>query len=204
MKRREMLKTVAVAAGALLARPSGAAAQQQTVKFGALFDITGATGDIGSHFADGFRDYIRWINERGGIRSGTKIDLLFTDYQYKPDQAVTYLKKLAEQDQVPAISGWGTGDSILMKPQIETYGVPYIPASFHEGLLEAPNDWIWLMGPSYTDRGAGVPGWRSRSTTRTTAGLRSGRRRPTAPRSAWRSWTSRRSPPIRSTRPASC
>ncbi|TMI87584.1 MAG: hypothetical protein E6H00_15275 [Bacillati bacterium ANGP1] len=151
MKRRDMLKTMAAAAGALLARPSGAAAQPQTVKLGALFDITGATGDIGSHFADGFRDYIRWINERGGIRSGTRIDLLFTDYQYKPDQAVTFLKKLAEQDQVPAISGWGTGDSILMKPQIESYGVPYIPASFHEGLLEPPNDWIWMMGPSYTD-----------------------------------------------------
>ncbi|HYM91483.1 MAG TPA: ABC transporter substrate-binding protein, partial [bacterium] len=52
---------------------------------------------------------------------------------------------------VPGISGWGTGDSILMKPQIETYGVPYIPASFHAGLLEPPNDWIWLIGPSYTD-----------------------------------------------------
>jgi len=151
MKRRDMLKTMAAAAGSLLAWPSGAAAQQQTVKLGALFDITGATGDVGSHYADGFRDYIRWINERGGIRNGTKIDLLFTDYQYKPDQAVAYLKKVAEQDQVVAISGWGTGDSILMKPQIESYGVPYIPASFHEGLLEPPNDWIWLIGPSYTD-----------------------------------------------------
>src|SRR5207302_1025150 len=80
-------------------------------------------GDIGSHFADGFRDYIRWVNEHGGIRNGAKIDLLFTDYQYKPDQAIAWLKKLAEQDQVPAISGWGTGDSILMKPQIEDYGI---------------------------------------------------------------------------------
>ena len=151
MKRREVLTAMGGAAAALLAQTSTTSAQAQTVKLGALFDLTGATGDIGSHYGDGFRDYIRWTNEHGGIRNGMKVDLLFTDYQYKPDQAIAFVKKLVEQDQVPAISGWGTGDSILMKPQIESAGVPYIPASFHAGLLDPPNDWIWLIGPSYTD-----------------------------------------------------
>lgn len=151
MKRREVLTAMGGAAAALLTRPATASAQVQSVKLGALFDLTGATGDVGSHFADGFRDYVRWVNEHGGIRSGMKVELLFTDYQYKPDQAVTYVKKLAEQDQAAAISGWGTGDSILMKSQIQSFGVPYIPASFHAGLLDPPNDWIWLIGPSYTD-----------------------------------------------------
>jgi len=153
MKRREVLRTLGGGAAlAVLGRPFAAAAQQQPpVKLGALFDLTGPTGDVGSHFADGFRDYVRWVNDHGGIKNGRKIDLLWSDYQYRPDQAVVYLKKLAEEDQVPAISGWGTGDSILMKPQIESYGIPYIPASFHAGLLEPPNDWIWLIGPSYTD-----------------------------------------------------
>jgi branched-chain amino acid transport system substrate-binding protein len=151
MKRREVLAAMGGAAVALLTRPVTASAQAPSVRLGALFDITGATGDVGSHFADGFRDYVRWVNEHGGIRNGMKVDLLFTDYQYKPDQAVTYVKKLAEQDQAVAISGWGTGDSILMKSQIQSFGVPYIPASFHAGLLDPPNDWIWLIGPSYTD-----------------------------------------------------
>ena len=151
MKRREVLTALGGAGAVLLTRSWKGSAQAQAVKLGALFDITGPTGDVGTHYADGFRDYVRWVNEHGGIRNGMKIDLLFTDYQYKPDQAVIYVKKLAEQDQVPAISGWGTGDSILMKPQIEAFGVPYIPASFHSGLLDPPNDWIWLIGPSYTD-----------------------------------------------------
>ncbi len=151
MKRREMLGTMGAAAAASLLWPHAAFAQAGGAKLGALFDITGPTGDVGTHFADGFRDYVRWVNEHGGIRNGMKIDLLFTDYQYKPDQAVTGLKKFAEQDQVTALSGWGTGDSILMKPQIESYGAPYIPASLHAGLLDAPNDWIWLIGLSYTD-----------------------------------------------------
>lgn len=146
MRRREFLRAVGGAGAAALLGPLEGGAQQRPVKLGALFDVTGATGDVGSHFADGFRDYIRWVNEHGG-----KIDLIWSDYQYKPDQAVAFLKKLVEQDQVPAISGWGTGDSILMKPQIESYGIPYIPASLHEGLLDPPNDWIWLIGPSYTD-----------------------------------------------------
>jgi len=155
MKRRDVLRRLA--GGAVLAalgRPAAGFAQQrpqQPVKLGALFDLTGPTGDVGSHFADGFRDYIRWVNDHGGIRDGRKIDLVWSDYQYRPDQAVVNLKKLVEEDQVSAISGWGTGDSMLMKPQIESYGIPYIPASFHDGLLEPPNDWIWLIGPSYTD-----------------------------------------------------
>ncbi len=152
MNRRDMLKVMGGAAISLLGRPYATSAQQpQTVKLGALFDLTGPTGDVGSHLADGVRDYIRWVNEHGGVRPGMKVDLIWSDYQYKPDQAVTFLKKLAEQDQVSGISGWGTGDSILMKPRIEDYGIPYIPASFHEGLLDPPNDWIWLIGPSYTD-----------------------------------------------------
>ena len=151
MKRREVLKAMGGAAVALLARSYATSAQQHPVKLGALFDLTGATGDVGSHFADGFRDYIRWTNDHGGVKGGMKIDLAWEDYQYKPDQAVTLLKKFVEQDKVVGISGWGTGDSILMKPQIESYGVPYIPASFHQGLLDPPNDWIWLIGPSYND-----------------------------------------------------
>jgi branched-chain amino acid transport system substrate-binding protein len=151
MKRREMLRMAGGAAVSLLGWPYAVAAQEKTVRLGALFDLTGATGDVGAHYGDGFRDYVRWVNEHGGIRNGMTISLDWTDYQYKPDQAVAFLKKLVEQDQVVAVSGWGTGDSILMKPQIEEYAVPYIPASFHAGLLEPPNDWIWLIGPSYTD-----------------------------------------------------
>ncbi len=151
MKRYAAWGALAALVVALLAWPVATPAQQPTLRLGALFDLTGPTGDVGTPFADGFRDYIRWTNEHGGVRGGKKIDLLWADYQYKPDQAVTFLKKVEEQDQVLGVSGWGTGDSILMKPQIESHGAPYIPASFHAGLLEAPNDWIWLIGPSYTD-----------------------------------------------------
>ncbi len=151
MRRFVTLGALVALVGALLAWPGATPAQQPTLKLGALFDLTGPTSDVGTPLADGVRDYIRWTNEHGGVRGGKKIDLVWADYQYKPDQAVTLLKKFEEQDAVLGVSGWGTGDSILMKPQIESYGAPYIPASFHAGLLDPPNDWIWLIGPSYTD-----------------------------------------------------
>ncbi len=151
MRRFIALGALVALVGALLAWPGATPAQQPTLKLGALFDLTGPTSDVGTPLADGVRDYIRWTNEHGGVRGGKKIDLVWADYQYKPDQAVTLLKKFEEQDAVLGVSGWGTGDSILMKAQIEQYGAPYIPASFHAGLLDPPNDWIWLIGPSYTD-----------------------------------------------------
>ena len=52
------------------------------IAMGALFDLTGPTSDVGWHYADGVRDYVRYINEeKGGIGDGVKIKLNWVDYQ---------------------------------------------------------------------------------------------------------------------------
>jgi branched-chain amino acid transport system substrate-binding protein len=35
------------------------------VTVGALFDLTGATSDVGVPYADGVKDYVKWANENG-------------------------------------------------------------------------------------------------------------------------------------------
>ena len=80
---------------------------------------TGPTSDVGWHYTDGIRDYIQYINdEKGGIGDGVKINLIWTDYQYKIPQAISAYSKFVKQDKVVAIIGWGTGDTEALKSKI--------------------------------------------------------------------------------------
>ena len=56
------------------------------IKVGAVFDLTGATSDIGTPWSEGVRGYIEWLNEGGGI-AGRQVELLFQDYGYRVDVA---------------------------------------------------------------------------------------------------------------------
>ncbi len=85
----------------------------QEIKLGALFDLTGATSDVGWHYVDGIRDYIKYINEeQDGIGNGVEIKLVWTDYQYKIPQAISAYTKFVKRDKVVAILGWGTGQKL--------------------------------------------------------------------------------------------
>ncbi len=128
----------------------GKAEAKKEIKLGALFDITGPTGDVGWHYADGVRDYIKYINEKGGIGNGVKIKLIWTDYQYKIPQAISTYAKLVKQDKVVAIIGWGTGDSEALKEKIVRDKIPYISASFSQHLVWPPK-WNFLPVTTYAD-----------------------------------------------------
>ncbi len=134
----------------LLGLPVLGTAKQKTIKIGAIFDITGPTGDVGWHYADGVRDYFKWLNAKGGI-NGVKIDLKWTDYQYKIPQAISAYKKFVKQDRVKAIIGWGTGDSEALRQKIIKDQIPYISASFSQNLVWMPGNWNFLPVTTYAD-----------------------------------------------------
>jgi len=129
---------------------SPVSANTKTIKIGAIFDITGPTGDVGWHYADGVRDYYKWLNANGGI-NGVKIDLKWTDYQYKIPQAISAYKKFVEQEKVKAIIGWGTGDSEALRTKIIKDKIPYISASFSQNLVWMPGNWNFLPVTTYAD-----------------------------------------------------
>ncbi|MBE0557601.1 MAG: ABC transporter substrate-binding protein, partial [Proteobacteria bacterium] len=54
---------------------SGVGFAQQTIKIGGIFDLTGATGDVGAPYAVAARDYINYVNKQGGV-NGKKIELI--------------------------------------------------------------------------------------------------------------------------------
>ncbi len=132
---------------------------KKVIKLGGIFDITGATADVGKPYAEGAKAYVNYINSKDGI-DGAKIDLIDIDYAYKPPQAVEAYKKLTQQDKVVAILGWGTGDTEALKESIARDKIPYISGSYSENLVDinkAPYN--FLGAATYSDQARSALKW---------------------------------------------
>ncbi len=121
-----------------------------TIKIGGIFDITGATGDVGGPYAEAARDYISYVNKHGGV-NGKKIELINVDYQYKIPQAVSAYKEMVSKGVI-AILGWGTGDTEAMAPMIAKDKIPYISASYSEHLVFDKTPYNFIGATTYSDQ----------------------------------------------------
>jgi branched-chain amino acid transport system substrate-binding protein len=121
--------TVAPSGGA--AAPSGA-----TISIGALYDLTGATSDVGKDYSLGIQEAIACFNDDGGI-NGKKIKLSQSDYGYRVPEAVTIYKRFRDFDKVIALLGWGTGDTSALAPTVNKDQIPDISASYSGELSDA-------------------------------------------------------------------
>ncbi|MGJ7035817.1 ABC transporter substrate-binding protein [Anoxybacillus eryuanensis] len=133
--------------------------EQGTIKIGALFDITGATGDVGTPYAEGEKAYIEYINSKGGV-NGYKIELVGQDYAYKIPEAQKLYQKYKSSDKVSAILGWGTADTEALRQQVATDKIPFFSASYSENLKnikESPYN--FLTAASYSDQARSVLRW---------------------------------------------
>ncbi|MCK5540668.1 MAG: ABC transporter substrate-binding protein, partial [Deltaproteobacteria bacterium] len=124
----------------------------KTIKIGGLFDITGGTGSVGTPYAEGVRDYVRYLNEEKGGINGVKIELLDVDYAYKIPQAIAAYRKF-KSSNVVAIQGWGTGDTEALSPLIKKDKIPYFSASYSEHLTDPKvTPYNFMVGTTYADQ----------------------------------------------------
>jgi len=120
----------------------------QTVKIGAVINLTGPASSWGQYHAKGHQDYIKYVNEvKGGI-AGRKIELTVVDHAYKVPEAVKYVKKFCEE-KMDMIATWDAGSGIQAKPIIQEYKIPTINYSTYQGILKPPIDYMYLPFGSY-------------------------------------------------------
>ncbi|HVW31777.1 MAG TPA: ABC transporter substrate-binding protein, partial [Acidimicrobiia bacterium] len=104
------------------------------IKVGAIFDLSGATADVGTPFSEGIRDYVEWRNSQGGVE-GHKLALSWQDYGYKVPQAEQlYQQYVSEGAKV--FMGWGTGDTEALRPKVNADKIPFMSASLAETLTD--------------------------------------------------------------------
>ncbi len=121
------------------------------IRIGAIFDLTGPTADVGTHYADGLRGFVEWTNRQGGI-AGRTLDLAFQDYGYDVGRAEQLYSQYAQRGVV-AFMGWGTGDTEALRLRIVEDRIPFTSASLSHVLgdpEEAPYN--FLTATTYSDQ----------------------------------------------------
>ena len=129
----------------------GGGGGNEPIKVGAIFDLTGATGDVGTPYSEGVKGYVEWLNAKGGVE-GRPIELISADYSYKVDVAEQLYTQYVSEGVV-AFMGWGTGDTEAMRTKIAEDKIPFMSASYSAALLDmdaAPYN--FLIGTSYSDQ----------------------------------------------------
>jgi branched-chain amino acid transport system substrate-binding protein len=119
------------------------------VVIGAIFDLSGATADVGTPYGEGARGYVEWRNAQGGI-SGRKIDLKWQDYAYDVAKAEQLYSQFVSEGAV-AFLGWGTGDSEALRGRVTTDKIPFMSGSYSENLADATGaPYNFVVAPTYS------------------------------------------------------
>ena len=130
----------------------GGEANTDPIKVGAIFDLTGATSDVGALYAEGIKGYVDFVNQNGGI-GGRQLDLVSADYAYAVDQAEQLYSQYVNQDEVVVFSGWGTGDTEALRTRIADDQIPFVSASYSAALADpAEAPYNFLVGTTYSDQ----------------------------------------------------
>jgi branched-chain amino acid transport system substrate-binding protein len=123
----------------------------QAIRIGGIFDLTGATSDVGVPYSEGVRGYVDWLNGQGGI-DGTQIELMWEDYAYDVARAEQVYSRLKSQGVV-GVQGWGTGDTEALRGRITSDQLPFMSASYAETLVDpAETPFNFVVATTYSDQ----------------------------------------------------
>jgi branched-chain amino acid transport system substrate-binding protein len=131
---------------------NGDGASGEPVIVGGIFDLSGATGDVGTPYAEAVRDYVDWRNETQDGVAGRELDLEWQDYAYDVATAEQLYSQFTSQGAV-AIQGWGTGDTEALRSLVTNDELPFMSASWSEELVDPEETpYNFVVGPTYSDQ----------------------------------------------------
>ncbi|WP_456384995.1 ABC transporter substrate-binding protein [Desulfolithobacter sp.] len=103
---------------------TGPAAADDTIRLGALFDLSGPASFIGTPTKLVAEMVVDKINKEGGV-NGKKIELVIGDTEGNPAKAASIVKKFIYRDKVAAIVGpTRTGSGMNIKKIVDKAGMP--------------------------------------------------------------------------------
>jgi branched-chain amino acid transport system substrate-binding protein len=121
----------------------GFAADTGTIKVGAILAITGPNAPLGGPEARTLQMLVDDTNKAGGI-AGRKIDLFMMDSQGSADKAVSFAKKLIDEQQVLAIIGPSTsGESLKIKGLCDENETILLSCAANEGIVNPVAKWVF-------------------------------------------------------------
>jgi branched-chain amino acid transport system substrate-binding protein len=127
------------------------ASAQDKIVLGIMGDFTGPTA-AGESLAYGRRDYVNWINSKGGV-AGHKISEIFIDGKGTVQTELPVFKQMVERGAVAALL-WSTSGGLAMRELVNTiHKVPVMMPGQSMELLDPVNyPFMFILGPTYEDQ----------------------------------------------------
>jgi branched-chain amino acid transport system substrate-binding protein len=130
----------------------GSGPEGDPVIVGGIFDLSGATGDVGTPYSEGARDYVAWRNETQDGVGGRPLELDWQDYAYDVATAEQLYTQYVSGGAV-AIQGWGTGDTEALRQLVAQDELPFMSASWAETLVDPEETpYNFVVGATYSDQ----------------------------------------------------
>lgn len=119
------------------------AGEAEPYKIGALFAVTGFNAPLGTPEKETALMIEEQINAKGGV-NGRKVKVIVYDTESDETKAVTYAKRLIEQDKVLAIIGpSSTGESLALVDTIEKAQIPLISCAASAQIVQPVKPWVF-------------------------------------------------------------
>jgi branched-chain amino acid transport system substrate-binding protein len=129
---------------------------EDTIKVGMIDGKTGRAAHISVPWGMGNVNYIKYINDTGGI-NGRKIDLIWEDDRFEVPRAIAKFKKLLTVDKMFVLLGCGGTTQIeALFKDIEQKRVPTYAISLAESLLKPYKKYVFTIGATYENQVKGI------------------------------------------------
>lgn len=152
-----MIKTTRrtlLAGATALAMAAGlpAAAQADEIVIGGSIPLTGVFAFAGIGIEAGMSDYIRYVNDNGGIE-GRQVRLVYEDTGYQVDNSVAAFNRLTSSNTLNLYYGDSTGFSRTINPELNRLGtILQAGASFATEINDPEAfPFQFMAGPDYTE-----------------------------------------------------
>lgn len=119
---KQILKPALLAAAGIGLLLAPALAQEDTVKVGVLFPLSGGAGPQGQHINWALEAMADIINEDGGVM-GRQIELVSRDDESTPAVGVSRANELISEDVAVIIEGWNSPVTLATQPVISRAGI---------------------------------------------------------------------------------
>src|SRR5262249_2529724 len=147
MKSAVVATAVLVAAGSLHPRSARAA---EPLRIGGVTSASGPGSFLGDPEAKTFKIEVERINREGGVL-GRQLQLIFYDSGSDPKQAVSFARKLIDNDKVDVLIGGSlTGETMAVVPIVQDAEIPYISLAGAAVIIEPVKKWVFKT--PHTDR----------------------------------------------------
>ena len=126
------------------------AGDPEPIKIGSFLAVTGPASFLGDPELKTLQLYIEKINKEGGVL-GRPLKLIHYDSQHLAKKAVTFTRRLIEQDKVDLIIGGSTtGTTMAVIKLVERAEIPFISLAGASIIIDPVKKWVFKT--PHTDR----------------------------------------------------